>query len=195
MTGKNKNTTTNPENNKLAQRYYDLAVKIIKPNIKEYFDNDNLPKKYLKQKLDNFETNFKKLYEIQYEISKINPNTVLEYQKDNENAPQPYTAEAIDRQAKSWLDRLSAVINILTIKISDFDVKSSFRRDIIICIVSIIISIFSGIIISKIFFEKNDTRIICPCQNNELIQDVNKQEYINDDINNINNLDIDNNPK
>jgi hypothetical protein len=174
MSYKNINEIIRTGERNLAQEYYDLAVKTIKPKIEEYLNNDGVSRKVLKQRIDEIKAHFKTLYKIQYAISKIDPNSILKYKKDNEDVPQEYTVKAIDRQAISWLDRLTATLNILIIKQSEFDVKSSFRRDIFILLGSIL----SAFLISWYFVDKDSIQIICTCQHCDSIQNTNSQEHI-----------------
>lgn len=142
------------EENALAQQYYDLAVVNIKPKIEKYL-NVNVSKKVLKQRINECGDNYKRLNDIQYKISQIPRNKKLKYTKTGDTKPQEYKVEAIDTQAKDWINRLSTTITFMVIKQSEYDVKSSFTRDIVICIISIFISIISGAFISWYFSDKN----------------------------------------
>ena len=163
MTNSINSVTTQQENN-WAQKYYDLAVIIVKPKIKQYLNEiDKVSPKVLKQRTNELANYFIDLYEIQYEISKIDRKKELEYKKIGETNTKKYQVEAIDRQARNWLDRLSTALNILTIEVSKFDTKNSIIRDIIIFILSISI----GAVVSLFFFNKGQS---CPCQQNDSIQ-------------------------
>jgi len=138
------------EENALAQQYYDLAVTIIRPKIKKYL-NVNVSRRVLNRRISKCRKYYKKLSEIQYKISQIPRNRNLRYTKVGDTKPIKYKVEAIDTQARSWINRLSTAITFMVIKQSEYDVKSSIRRDIIICIVSIFLSILSGAFISWYF--------------------------------------------
>jgi hypothetical protein len=143
----------------LAQQYYDLVVTVIKPKIKEYL-NVNVSRKILEQRINECRDYYIRLSDIQYEISKFPPDKELKYTKTGDTKPEGYKAEAIDTQAKNWLNRLSTTITFMVIKMSEYDVKNSFRRDIIICIISVFLSILSGVLISRFFSNKE---ISCLC--------------------------------
>jgi hypothetical protein len=140
------NAGTNEEN-ALAQEYYDLAVIKLKPKIEKYLNVD-VSKKDLKQRIEELRKDYIGLNAIQYRISQVPRGRILQYKKEGEAKPEDYEVEGIDIQAQNWLSRLSAAISFMVIKQSEFDVKISFRRDIIICIISIILSILSGVLIS-----------------------------------------------
>jgi hypothetical protein len=153
------------EENTLSQQYYDLAVINIKPKIEEYL-NVYVPRNVLKQRIKELRDDYRKLNEIQYKISQIPRNKILKYTKKGDTEPINYTVQAIDTQAKDWLNRLSTTITFMVIKQSEYDVKSSFTRDIVICIISILISVLSGASISWYFSNKDIklpfSQIICP---------------------------------
>lgn len=126
--------------NALAQQYYDFAVLKLNPKIKKYL-NLNVSAGILTGRISKCRKYFKKLTEIQYEISKLDPDKELKYTKTGSEEPQIYFAGAIDTQAKNWLNRLSITLNLMVIKKSEHDVRISFTRDVIILIISIFVSV------------------------------------------------------
>ena len=148
-------TNETNDKNALAQQYYDLVAISIQPKLEEYL-NMEVSRRILKKRINECRNYYIQLSAIQYKISQIPPNEAMKYTrtKDGETEPEEHRVKAIDTQAKDWLNRLSTTITFMVIKQSEYDVKSSFRRDIIICIISILISILSGIIISWSFADK-----------------------------------------
>ena len=127
------------EQNALAQRYYCLAIEKIKPNIEKYLEDTGAKQKILKQRLDEFINDFVKLYEIQHSLSRIDDDIQLTYTEYGKQVT--YSAKSVTIQAKHWLDRLSVAINILTIRVSRFDVSYSIRRDIAIGVVTVLLAL------------------------------------------------------
>jgi len=144
------NTKGTEEENALAQRYYDFAVKLLKPKLEKYINVD-VSKTVLKKRIAKCRKYYKILSDIQYGISKIEKGTALEFTMTGDTKPTSFNAEAIDTQAKNWISRLSTTISFLLMKQSEYDVKSSIRRDVIFCMISIAAGVITSIIISRCF--------------------------------------------
>jgi hypothetical protein len=96
------------------------------------------------------------MFNIQYNISQISPQKKLLTYKENLNTSKEVYVYAINEQAKSWLNRLSSTLNILTIKASEFNEISARRRDYWILAVSIFISTLIGVFTTWFFDKEND---------------------------------------
>ena len=141
--------------NNLAQQYCNL-VEIIKENIKDYLIVEGIKKKELQKRIIAINGYYQKLFDIQYGISQISRKKVVRYKKKDESEAQNYNVIAVDIQAQSWLNRLQYTLNISTIKLSEFNVRVSFRRDIVIFALSVIVSACIGYLISMTFDSDND---------------------------------------
>jgi len=168
-----------PDENNLAQQYYDFAVIVIKPKLKEYLNTD-VPKKVLKQRIKECRDYFIKLNNIQYEISKISRGKILKYTKTGDAYPEEYEVEAIDTQARNWLNRLSTTISFMVIKQSEYDVKNAFTRDIIIFILSVLFGAIISWNISKKEIKLPYPQINCPCSPVESVLNTNPDGTDND---------------
>jgi hypothetical protein len=139
------------QENQLAQQYCDL-IETIKNNIENYLVVTDIGKEILQQRITFVNEYYKQLFNIQYSISQIDRNKKVRYKKKEESETQSYTIIAIDTQAQNWLNRLQHILNITTIKVSEFDVKASIKRDVLFAALSIII----GLILTLGFDQAND---------------------------------------
>lgn len=123
--------------NKWAQEYNELVRTKLKGKLEDFLQTVDVKKKDIKTRIENIQGLYNEMFKIQYEISRINPETLL-----NDGCSEtPIYAWAINDQAKSWLSRLSSTLNILTIKASEINEKAALSRDIFIASFSILFSI------------------------------------------------------
>jgi len=150
-----KNIATNDEN-KLAQEYYDFVNNELRGRMDNYLDTNNMKKITVLNNVKKIQGFYKRMFDIQYNISQIVPDTILQFTKVDSNITTKINVNIINEQAKNWLNRLSSILNVLTIKASEFNENEAKIRDSIIFLFSIIISSFIGYFINDSFDREND---------------------------------------
>ena len=143
---KNKNELATDKENETARKYWSLVEEMNSNNVPNFLIIEGVSKKIIKTWIIVIQDYYKRLFNIQYEISQIERNKYVEDLNSNK-----IFVYAVDAQALNWLNRLSHILNNLTLKMSEFDVKESRLRDIIIFASSIILSTIIGCIITFIF--------------------------------------------
>jgi hypothetical protein len=152
---KNQQHGTNEEN-QLAQKYDNFVKEKLKGKIDSYLQTKDLKKSAIIDRMDEIQILYIEMFNIQYNISQISPQKKLLTYKENLNTSKEVYVYAINEQAKSWLNRLSSTLNILTIKASEFNEISARRRDYWILAVSIFISTLIGVFTTWFFDKEND---------------------------------------
>ena len=127
-----------PEEQDLIDRYCQLIIKMKSENIQDLLDTREIKNKKDKESvLEMFEQvhgYYKKLFDIQYDISKIRRKKIAVITDGIEN--QKTYMFAVDAQALNWINRLSHILNFLSTRLSEFNSEESRKRDIIIYIKS-----------------------------------------------------------
>jgi ABC-type multidrug transport system fused ATPase/permease subunit len=170
--------------NNFAQQYIDLVQTKLKAKVEAYLNVDKIKKTVIKERITEVQNLYSELFKIQYNISKVDSNKVLKYKKQNSGEEVEVFAYVIDAQAKNWLSRLSAILNILTIKVSEFDVKNSIRRDILFATTSFIL----GVIITLIIDCCNDRYLEENIKQRIITHDSIVNKILNENISNIDTL-------
>jgi len=163
--------------NELAQNYYNLVKDKLKDKIDECLLTNNVKKSEILKKMEEIKDLYIQMFNIQYKISQITPKTILKYAEFGNPKESNIYADAINEQAKNWLNRLSSTLNLLTIKASEFNEIDARRREKYIFVSSIITSAIIGIGTSWFFDYYNDKDL-----NNQTIEIKKHQDSITNKI-------------
>jgi hypothetical protein len=139
---------------KLTDAYYSL-LESIESLLKELdpllYSTSSQHKKRLREIMNTVQVLYDKMSEIQYRVSRVPKNTIVNHDGDR------HEAGGINEMAKVWLNLLQfRYLTPLTIRISEYDTKRSFFRDILFLVFSIIISALIGFFVSWGFDSCND---------------------------------------
>jgi len=149
------NIATNTRN-ELAQEYYNFVNEKLKDKIDSYLQTNGVKPKDIPNRIKDIESFYIKMFNIQYRISQITPNTILEYYKSGSKEISKINVNAIDKQATNWLNRLSSTLNVLTIKSSEFSERKAKHRDFLLFSLSIFFSTILGFFVNACFDKQND---------------------------------------
>ena len=149
----------------LVQTYFDITKDITK----ELDENGNIidtanksTRKELKVFLNKIQDFYDKLSELQYRIQRFDDiigKETANYTQDDGNSATIYI-RAVNESLKSWLSMIQfRYLTPITITMSEFDVKASYRRDARIFAYSVILSSIIGFAISWYFDKANDSDI------------------------------------
>lgn len=145
------------------ESYISLIKKIDFKNLKEYLgSNTKIEPPQVNEKIVLVSRHLKELMTIQYELSQIPKNVFFD---------DGVTIPAVNYQADNWIVRLTAILNILTIKQSEFNKKQSIRRDL--CI--FLISVLASLLITGFFTIKSnkETKEFYEAKHNIIIEKLN----------------------
>lgn len=156
----------NADENKEAQKYWSLVDEMNVNNVPNFLDTEGVTKKVIQERIKKIQDYYKRLFDIQYEISQIGRD---KYVIDSNSIK--IFVYAVDAQALSWLNRLSHILNNLTLKMSEFDVNESRHRDIKILVCSIILSAIIGCFITWVFNIGNSRNLEIKTNSIKLHQD------------------------